>query len=410
MKSIWIVNYYTTPPEYVSNPRHIEFAERLMKAGYDVLTFCPSFHLGVDYIPQNVRYQSVNYGDFKFIHIKARKYVGNGIQRMLSIFEFAWGVFIYCRKFDPPDVILHNIHAPFDYPVIWCKRKLHCKYIAEAWDLWPDSFVRFGLISAKNSALPIAYAIERKMYEKADRIVFTFEGGIDYLKKRHWTLGTGGKIDPSKISYINNGVNINKFNENKLRYQKCDDDLTDNGFIKIVYLGSVRLVNHVKDLIDAADILKRNPKYKFLIYGDGADRQMLEDYCKENNINNVVFKDKWMPLENVAYVISHSTINVMNYEKDFGIFGVSSGKLFQYLAAGKPILCNIKLNYCEITKHNLGIARDLDTPAKYAAAIEELALLDTVLYGEMCNRVLNTAKEYDYGILTDRLIKVIESC
>ena len=101
-------------------------------------------------------------------------------------------------------------------------------------------------------------------------------------------------------------------------------------------------------------------------------------------------------------MVSQATVNIMNYQKDFGIHGVSSGKMFQYFAAGKPILCNIKLNYSEITRNNLGIDRDIETPEEYAAAIRELAEQPKDEYDAMCARVRDAARRFDYKLLAAR--------
>jgi len=411
MKKIWIVNYYSTPPEYVSNPRHLEFAHNLRKAGYDVTIISAGYlrYKDKDIVPDKKKYVKVTYGEQKYIHIKVKHYEGNGIDRMFSIFQFAWRLFRYRKHFEKPDIILHNIHAPFDYPVLWCAKKLKAKYIVEAWDLWPDSFVRFGLISKNNPIVKVAYAIERRLYEKADKIIFSFEGGIDYLKDNKWTKELCGKIDTNKIFYINNGVNLEKFHADIEQYQLHDKDLEDTTHFKVIYLGSVRLVNNIKQLIDTANVLKTNPKIRFLIYGDGSDRAYLEQYCKENKIDNVIFKEKWIPLRNVPYVLSRSSLNILNYQKDFGIYGVSSGKLFQYLASGKPLCANIKINYCLIEKHHLGIAKNLETPQEYADAILSIASLDKTSYNAICNRVKEVSKEFDFKVLSDKLIKVIEN-
>ena len=98
----------------------------------------------------------------------------------------------------------------------------------------------------------------------------------------------------------------------------------------------------------------------------------------------------------------------MNYQKGFGDYGVSSGKMFQYFAAGKPIVCNIKLNYSDIERYNLGIDADLDTPEKYAEAIRSIANLPKEEYEAMCVRVKETARKFDYDVLAKKLIEVIE--
>ena len=409
IKKIWIVNYYSAPPEYSSNPRHLEFAHHLMKVGYDV-TIISSGYLrdkDLDLSPLSNRYTEVNYGEFKFIHIKVKHYSGNGLSRMLSIAQFALKLYKYRKCFEKPDIILHNIHAPFDYPISWCAKKLKAQYIVEAWDLWPDSFVRFGLIAKNNPLTKIAYGIERRLYVKADKIIFTFEGGIDYLNERKWTKEFGGKIGINKIFYINNGVNIEEFNSNKEKYQIQDIDLNDDNYFKIIYLGSVRLVNNLKQLIDAANILKDNPKYKFLIYGDGSDRIYLEEYCKSNGLSNVHFKDKWIPFHYVPYVLSKSSLNILNYQRDFGMYGISSGKFYQYLASGKPICCNIDISHCLISKNNLGIAQTFTCSKQYAEAILNLGEQDIIAYNAMCKRVLEVAKEFDYNVLSKKLIGIL---
>ena len=376
-----------------------------MAAGYDVVTFNSSRSAKVDF---DGIFLECNYGQSHFIHVKVPKY-GGTFRRVWSIFAFAMRIFIHRRRFPKPDVILHNVHTPFDYPVSWTARRMGAKYIAEAWDLWPEDFVTFGLLKADSPVMKLAYRIERKLYEKADQVVFTFEGGLDYLKDKGWTTDKGGTIDPKKVHYINSGVNLEKFDLNKTVHVRTDPDLNNPDTYKIIYLGSINMVNHVKELIDAAALLIENPKYRFLIYGNGSDREALEDYVKDNGITNVVFKERHIPFEEVAWVVSQATVNVMNYLKDFGIHGVSSGKMFLYFAAGKPILCNIKLNYSEISRNNLGIDRELDTPEQYADAIRELAEQPKDEYDAMCARVREAAKRFDYKVLAAEEIKVIES-
>lgn len=405
-KCIWIVNYYTSSPEVTSNPRYPEFAAAFMKAGYDVITFNADTNEGVDI---DGKFKDVWYGDHHFVHVKSPKYIGNGIKRMISIFCFAMRLYFNGKKFTRPDIILHNLHTPFDYPVCWIAKRFKAKYIAEAWDMWPEDFVTFGFLSANSPAMKFAYWIERKIYEKADKVIFTLEGGLDYIKEKGWTIEQGGKVDPAKVHYVNNGVNLDKFEYNKNNYIRGDKDLTEPETYKIIYMGAIHLVNHVKEVIDAAILLRDNPKYRFFIYGDGSDREELEQYVRDNNVTNVTFKEKRIPFKEVAWVVSQATVNLMNYQKKFGIHGVSSGKMFQYLAAGKPICCNIKLNYSEISRNNLGIDRDIETPEQYAAAIRELAEQPAKEYEAMCERVRETAKRFDYRALAQEELRVIES-
>jgi glycosyltransferase involved in cell wall biosynthesis len=79
------------------------------------------------------------------------------------------------------------------------------------------------------------------------------------------------------------------------------------------------------------------------------------------------------------------------------------------LAAGKPIVCNIDIAYDDvITKHNLGIARYLETPEEYAEAIRQLAEQADEDYAAMCQRTRQVAQEFDYEYLSERELKIIE--
>lgn len=405
-KRIWIVNYYTSSNP--SNPRYIEFADNFIAKGYDVITFNSSVAEKIDITSGN--FLEKEYSKKKFVHVRSPKYVGNGLKRIRSIFLFAWRLFTGCKQFPKPDVILFNVHTPFDYPIMWMAKRLKVPFIAEAWDLWPEFFVSFGLIRKNNPAMKVAYWLEKRLYMQAKQIVFTFEGGVDYLRKKKWTSDVGGPIDITKVNYVNSGVNVEEFDKNRITFPRDDEDINNSDYYKIVYLGSIRLVNNVKTLIDAAAILRTNPKYRFFIYGDGNDREYLEQYVIENKIDNVVFKERGIPLCEVAWVVSQATVNIMNYEKGFGEYGVSSGKMFQYFAAGKPICCNIALNYSEISRRNLGIDKDLNTPEQYAEAIRSLAELPIDEYHEMCSRVRNAAMDFDYKVLSKRELAVINKC
>ena len=403
-KRIWIVNYYTRPD--CSNPRYIEFAKHFMAQGWEVTTFYANYWWDEGNSPIE---RSVVDG-LDYVQVKAPHYVGNGLSRMKSIFSFAWTIKKHCKDFERPNVILHNIHTPFDYPIVWAAKKLKAKYVAEAWDAWPDVFAHLGLVSRKNPAMKLLYWIEKKLYQNADQIVFTIAGMTDHIKQMGWSTENGGKIDLNRVHYINNGIDLEQFDKDRDDWPRGDADLNDPKSLKVIYLGSINRANHVHTLIDAAKLLQGIDRYRFFIYGNGADREELEQRVKDEKITNVVFKEKRIPLCECAWVVSQATINVMNYQKGFGYMGVSSGKMFQYLAAGKPILCNIDIAYDNVIKdNNLGHAQDIDSAEGFAELIRRLAEQPQEDYESMCGRVREVAKRFDYQVLAAREMEVIES-
>jgi len=408
---IWIVNYYAGTPATAGNPRYLKLAKHFMEAGHEVVTFNAGRTAKISDAEFNgVNFIERQYDGFHFVHVRVPNFIGNGVKRMYSLWKFAETLQNGRKQFECPDVILHNIHPPFDYPIVKLAKKLKCKYIAEAWDLWPEDFVTFGLVKANNPAMKMAYAIERRYYYAADEIIFTFLGAFDYLKRQGWMKDQGGKIDPAHLHYINNGIDLEEFNNNKVAYPREDEDMNNPNLKKIVYLGSINKANKVKTLIEAASLLQDMPNYRFFIYGNGAYRPDLEQYVKDNQINNVVFKETRIPLEECAWVVSQATVNVMNYEKDFGKWGVSSGKMFQYLAAGKPIVCNINISYDNvIADNNLGVSKNMTTPQEFAEEIRRLIEQPQDDYEAMCTRVRDVSKKFDYKVLAAEELKVIEN-
>ncbi len=211
-----------------------------------------------------------------------------------------------------------------------------------------------------------------------------------------------------KVYYINNGVDLSDFNSWKDTYQLNDRDLISD-YKRIIYLGSIRLVNNVMQLIKAAELLSSKKDIKILIYGDGDDREKLINYCKERNLNNIIFKDKWVDPKYVPFILSQSYVNILNYSEGFGRYGISSSKMFQYMASGRPIVCNIDIYDCPISKYNIGIAKHFVSSEEYVKGIEFILSLPNVEYNAMCQRAYAAAMEFDYKILTNKMIKVIKT-
>jgi glycosyltransferase involved in cell wall biosynthesis len=349
-----------------------------------------------------------SYDNIDFVHFKTIRYRGNGIRRMLSIFFFAISIYVLRKKIDKPDIILHNIHAPFDGLISLVAKRYKADYIAEAWDLWPESFVKFGLIGPRNPLLHLAYKVERYLYWSSSKIIFSFEGGADYIRGKGWHLSGKHQVDLSKVYYINNGIDLIEFDRNKNLYKIADDDLISEKIFRVIYVGAINYLNDIKQLIRAAEKLRDIKNIMFLIYGDGSQREALIKYCLDNKLNNVIFKERWIDYKYIPYILSRSSLNIMNYEKGFGDYGVSSGKLFLYLASGKPVCCNIKMNYCLITENNLGIAENLDTEELYAKAIWSLYNINDKERDLMGQRSRKVSEEFDFEILSRKLLAVIE--
>ena len=409
-KKVWLINQYAMPPKYEVRIQTLKRAQYLIELGHDVTIISGSYlhNTSRNLITDNKKFIKKKYDGIKFIHIKTNSYKGNSIKRYYNLILFAFRFFFLSKKFDKPDVISQLATVPFGNIIYYVAKRVNAKYIVDVVDLWPESFVAFGLISSKNPFIKIAYKAEKWLYEKADEIVFSMEGGKDYIKEKGWDLESGGKIDLKKVHYINNGVDLKDFDLNKSLFKISDVDLEDNNIFNVIYIGSIRLANNLKQLIDAAEVLKDEGNIKFLIYGDGEDRVSLENYCKINGLTSIKFKQKWVELKYVPYILSRSSLNILNYMPNpISRFGGSQSKSFQYMASAKPICANIKFGYCPITKNNLGLAKSFKNPKEYAKAILSFVKMDTKEYELICSNTRKIAENYDYKRLTLKFEKLL---
>jgi glycosyltransferase involved in cell wall biosynthesis len=161
-------------------------------------------------------------------------------------------------------------------------------------------------------------------------------------------------------------------------------------------------------LIDAAVHLGSASNIKILIYGDGEERASLEKYVESESIKNVRFKQKWIDPKYVPYVLSRSSLNILNYmPNSVEKYGGSQSKLFQYLASGKPICSNLQYGNSLIAKHNLGISKSFSSPEDYAQAILSISKMSKSDYERICIESRKLAEQFDYQVLTAELEKLL---
>lgn len=411
IQSIWLVNKYAMPPQYESRLRTIKFAHYLQDMGYKVTVFGSSVmhNMDLDVIEDNSKFIERQYEDLHFVHIKSCQYKKTaGLSRIWSDIQFHYRLVKLAKHFDRPDVVVATTYPLISNPLLKYCQKHRIKYITEVLDWWPDDFADFGLVSAKNPVMKYLFFRAKKNYVESAASVFSAEGYNKYFEDKRWDLAHGGPINLSRMYYINNGVDLNDFNNWKNQFTIADADLFSDKK-RVIYLGSIRYANNVEQLVKAAEILKERKDVEFLIYGDGDDREPLINYCKAQNLNNVKFKDKWIDPKYVPFVLSQSYISVLNYTASFGKYGISSSKMFQYMASGKPIVCNVEIMYSPIEKYKIGISRNMTSAKDYADAIQSIINLSEEEYSAMCERARNAAKEFDYPYLTKKMAEVIES-
>lgn len=416
MKNIWILNHYAATTLEQKGGRHYWMAKELLKKGYQPTVFCANvIHNAENEIAFKNDYIVKKQEGIKFVIVKTTPYTGNGVSRVKNILSFYTNVIKTtgkCKKngIRRPDVILaSSVHPLTCAAGLKIAKRMKCPCIVEIRDLWPKELVDIGALKEKGLITTGMYQFEKWLYKKADAVVFTMEGGKAYIKDQKWDKAHGGPIDLKKIYYVNNGVDIEAFEKNAKEYPSQDKDLNNENQFNLVYTGSVRRTNHIDSLLDAAKELKDEPNIKILIWGAGDYVDKIKERIKKEKIKNVSYKGV-VDKKEVPGIIQKSDVNIVHWnDMDALRYGCSYNKLFEYLAAGKPIYSTVHTGYSIIKKGNCGIEASGRTPKAFAKDIKELYHMTGEQLEEMGANAKETAKEFDFSVLTERLIKIIEN-
>ena len=416
--NIWILNHYASDMYYSKGERHYHIAKFLKQAGYNPTVFCCITKHGVaeKYFETKGLWEEKieESSGVPYVFVQARTYGNNGIKRVMNMVDFYHNVKRtarqYTRSHEMPDSIFaSSVHPLTLVAGIQLAKKYKTNCICEVRDLWPETIVAYGIASEKNIAVKLLYRLEKWIYTKADAIVFTMEGGKDYIIEKGWDTGHGGPVDINKVYYINNGVDLESFDFNKKNNIVHDSDLDDSSNFKIVYSGSIRKVNDIGILLDVAQIIDESgQKIKLLIYGDGDERAELEKEATERKLVSIKFKGA-VKKHQVPYILSKADACLLHWKPTaITRFGMSMNKTFEYLAAGRPIVSNSIAGYDLINRNEIGIAKNFINAKEYADSIIDVATLTDTKHKKMCNRARGLAKQYDFKYLTSKLIEIIE--
>lgn len=416
MKKIWIWNHYATGMPQDRGGRHYNFAKYLISQGFDVTIFCADtkFGLKIPEVSGKKLFSSFAVDGITFVFVKTREYERNSMGRLRNMFSFYRNVKRTAREYSKnigkPDLILaSSVHPLTLMAGLKVAKKMVIPCICEIRDLWPESLVAYGYLKRTRLLARYLYRRERQIYERADALIFTMEGGTEYISERAWSKENGGKIDLKKVFYINNGVNLENFDEQASKHLGFRCELFSSTAINLIYAGSIRTVNNLDLIIKpVAAVIDKGTNIRLIIVGDGDKRARLQEkYARY--ADSIIFTGKF-PKEYVPSLLKQSDICIVcSSQVSVCHYGISQNKMFEYLAAGKPILSLVHSPYNPVLQYECGIVTKSQSEEDVARAILNLIQLPSAQKRVMGENSREAAKDFDFRLLTDKLIEVIKT-
>ena len=407
---IWLMNHYAGHMRTDKGGRHYWFSKYLNRMGYEPVVFC-----SINKSEQKELWTEKMAEDIHtpFVNVRVGGTRGGGLGRIFNMVSFCFNVIRvgkqYAKQHGKPDVILaSSVHPLTLVAGIKLARYFHVKCICEMRDLWPEVIVTYSKKIKKDSLFAkVLYAGEKWIYTKADALIFTQEGGPDYVRTKKWDKEHGGPIDMKKAFHINNGVDLEAFDENLKNFWLDDPDMNDPDTFKVVYTGAVRKINNLGLIVDAAKLVK-NPKIRFVIFGGGDQVELLKKRLVDENITNVVFKGR-INKQYIPSVVARADINLVHWQMSplLKMVGESYNKAFEYFASGKPVFYTVRPGYSIVEKYNCGLLTEGFTPQDIVNGIEKIAGMTDEERSEMARNARRTAEIYDFKNLTQKLVDII---
>lgn len=410
MRILYLHQYFTTRAGFTGT-RSYEFARQFVRKGHRV-TMMTSGHANVPEltVPDGREYIEVDVDGIQAVPIAAA-YANplqgtgmSGVRRMRHFLHFARLAARVGRNLAKPDVVFAT-HTPLTIglPGIKLSRHFSVPFVFEVRDLWPDALINVG---ALRNPLVIWWLrrMERRIYHAATHIVALSPG----MKAGVVRQG----IPPERVTVITNASDLDLFRPDR-DGTAAREQLKLGDRFAAVYFGAMGLANGLEYVIQAARILsgRGNDRIVIVLHGDGGKRAELEQMARGYELANVVFSDPVPSKAAVAEIVAGCNACMTIYRATQKEQTWSPNKMFDALAAGRPVLINVPGWLRDTIESNkCGRYVDPGRPEALANALEELRT-DPQLCQELGRNARALAeRQFARDILTDRLEGVLRAC
>lgn len=330
---VLVLNHFAAPRGSPGGTRHIELFGRLQKWSPVILA-----------ANVNLLSRQRQYDDGIFRTVWVAPYPTSNLGRVLGWVSYAGTSFAAGLRQSNVDVVYasspHLLAGLSGWALARVKRR---PLVVEVRDLWPQVLVDMGQLQPETLLYRCLKVLERFLYRHADAVVVLAQGASADV------IADGADID--RVVFIPNGADPEDFVVDEGR------DSLRRGYgmssqLVVVYAGAHGPANGLELVLDAAEELKdREPDISFWLVGDGVSKEALQSAARSRGLTNVAFRDPVAKNE-IPRLLAAADVG-LHVLADVPLFrrGVSPNKLFDYMAAGMPVLTN--------------------TPGEVAALVEE---------------------------------------
>lgn len=370
MKQVWLLNHYSIEPGTAGITRHFDLAVNLRNHGWQATLIASSVeHItGRQRLSPHEYRRRESYSDVPFLWIRTPQYRGNGLRRILNMFAYTWRALMpaYTKDLPKPDLVIGSSAHPLAAMAgLLLARRHAVPFVYEVRDLWPQTLIEFGKLRENSPLTWILRRHERWLYQQASRIVVPLPYAGNYIASR------GISVD--KVVWIPNGVELSAYQAiNSVETERVSPDGPDMPFV-LMYFGAHGRANGLDPLLHAMKLVaeKVGPRTVILrMIGNGPLKADLKQLADSLELTNVSFEPP-VPKNMIPKIAAQAdafVITVRGLPKLYR-YGISMNKLFDYLAAGRPIIIASNAANNPVRDAGAGITVPPEDPESLARAI-----------------------------------------
>ncbi len=324
----------------------------------------------------------------------------SGWRRMLKFHQFGKAALEVGRYLDRPDVVFAT-HTPLTVGLasIELSQYFRVPFVFEVRDLWPEALINVGALR-NPAAIWWLRRMAHRIYRQASHIVALSPG------MKEGIVRTG--VPPGKVTVIPNASDLDLFRPD-LDGSASRKRLGLGERFAAIYFGAMGMANGLEYVIEAAKVLAQrgNDHIVLVLHGGGGKRDELENLANGYGLTNVIFSPLVPDKEEVARLVAGCDVCLTIY-RAANEHTWSPNKMFDALAAGKPVLINVPGWLGEtIEKNHCGRYVDPHRPEALAEALEALSN-DPALCRQMGENARALAeRQFDRRLLAAQLEQVL---
>jgi glycosyltransferase involved in cell wall biosynthesis len=365
---ILIVTHYFPPEIGAPQARLSEMARRWSESGDDitVLTGMPNHPTGV--VPPEYRRcvrRTERVDGYRVVRTWLYATPNEGlVKKTLGHLSFMMtSLMLGARRSGRADVVVVSSPTFFSIFSAWALARLkRAPLVIDVRDLWPAIFIELGVLTDRRLIRVLEW-LELWAYRQAARVVVVSEGFRDDLIRRGVSAG--------KVHTVRNGADIDRFapggDPQPGRYSLgVDADET-----LVLYIGGHGISHGLDTVVDAAAKLQGR-RIRLALVGEGAKREELLADVAARGLDNVTMRPG-VSRDEVPPLLAAADLCLVPM-RDVPLFSsFIPSKLFEYLAAGKPVIGALRGEAAQILADAGAIVVEPGDAGGLAEAITSLA-------------------------------------